>query len=185
MKTIIIGNSGSGKSWLAEKLTESAGNPVIHLDELFWKPGGFDKKRSKEEISSLIELAKENENWIVEGVFGELAKPFINQADFLIWLNIDWKICKARLIKRGSESKIHMERKQSLEGIRKLIEWASHYYNRADLRSHDGHKIIFQDFQGAKIQIKSQEQVNAIVKDVQQNTVAAAFKSQVQLFNKI
>lgn len=44
MKVVIIGNSGSGKTWLARKLAGNASVPLIHLDEIFWEPGGFDKK---------------------------------------------------------------------------------------------------------------------------------------------
>ena len=44
MKVVIIGNSGSGKTWLARQLAGNASVPLIHLDEIFWEPGGFDKK---------------------------------------------------------------------------------------------------------------------------------------------
>ena len=162
MKTIIIGNSGSGKTWLATRLAKTDNFPVIHLDELFWESGGFDTKRPKEMVLRLIKQAKANHSWIVEGVFGELAEQFLDQADFLVWLDIDWVICQERLTKRGSESKRHMERKQSEEGLRKLIEWASHYYDRTDLRSHGGHKTLFQRFKGKKILIKFEEQANMI-----------------------
>jgi len=36
MKAIIIGNSGSGKTWLAAQLAVHCGAPVAHLDEIFW-----------------------------------------------------------------------------------------------------------------------------------------------------
>lgn len=49
MKIVIIGNSGSGKTWLAKKLATNT-TEIIHLDDLFWLPGGFDRKRSKEEV---------------------------------------------------------------------------------------------------------------------------------------
>ena len=45
MRTVIFGNSGSGKSWLARRLGEKRSTPVVHLDEIFWLPGGFNAKR--------------------------------------------------------------------------------------------------------------------------------------------
>lgn len=42
-RTVIIGNSGSGKTFLARALAAGSGIPVIHLDEIFWQPGGFNR----------------------------------------------------------------------------------------------------------------------------------------------
>ncbi len=72
MKIVIIGNSGSGKTWLAERLGNILSAPVVHLDDLFWEPGGFDKKRNIEHIELLIQQSKNEAAWIAEGVFGEL-----------------------------------------------------------------------------------------------------------------
>ena len=94
MKTVIIGNSGSGKTWLAKKFA-ATGAPVIHLDNLFWLPGGFDKKRSKNEVDQLIDQSKKHDRWIVEGVFGELAEQYFDEADILIWLDIPWGLCRS------------------------------------------------------------------------------------------
>jgi adenylate kinase family enzyme len=170
MKTVIIGNSGSGKTWLAARLADADGAGVIHLDELFWEPGGFDKKRPQETILHLIGQAKTGHAWIVEGVFGELAERFFDQADFLVWLDMDWTTCRERLIRRGSESKRHMAREQSEEGLRKLIEWASRYYDRNGLCSYVGHKDLFQRFHGRKIRIKTEEQADLLVKWLRENT---------------
>lgn len=135
MKIVIIGNSGSGKTWLATRLAALASVPVIHLDELFWRPGGFDEKRSAEELASLIKRKRIMASWVVEGVFGELATPFLEDAQALIWLNPGWPVCRQRLLARGSESKAHMGRAQSEAGLARLLEWASAYSSRDDTRS--------------------------------------------------
>ena len=115
MKTIIIGNAGSGKTWLATRLAAGGGTPIVHLDDLFWEPCGFDKKRSPEEVDRLIEKSKRAPSWIIEGVFGELAERYFSAAEQLIWLDIEWAVCKSRLLARGSESKRHLGREQSEE----------------------------------------------------------------------
>lgn len=162
MKTIIIGNSGSGKTWLAAKMAEKSGFSVIHLDDLFWEPGGFDKKRPKETVLRLVEESMSGHSWIVEGVFGELVGLYLDQADLLVWLDLDWDICRNRLLERGSESKKHMSREQSAEGLMKLVEWASHYYDRGGFCSHAGHRELFDRFRGRKIHARSEEEVNVI-----------------------
>jgi adenylate kinase family enzyme len=113
MRTIIIGNSGSGKTWLAKRLAEVSQCPVIHLDHIFWEPGGFDTKRPQDAVDMMIAESKRGESWIAEGVFGELAERFVDRAECLIWLDIDWQTCRDRLLQRGSESKRHMDRVES------------------------------------------------------------------------
>jgi adenylate kinase family enzyme len=162
MRTIIIGNSGSGKTWLAQRLAP-VDCEVIHLDHLFWMPDGFDRKRSKEAVDELIAQSKTNHSWICEGVFGELAERYFECADTLIWLDMPWELCHSRLEHRGSESKAHLDRAQSEEGLRKLLEWASRYYERTDLRSHDGHQRLLNAFHGNRIHLQHPAQVATYV----------------------
>ena len=89
MKIVIIGNSGSGKTWLAKRLGIILSAPVVHLDDLFWEPGGFDKQRNIDQIELLIQQHKNEAAWIAEGVFGELAEHYLEDAMFLLWLDID------------------------------------------------------------------------------------------------
>ena len=166
MRTIIIGNSGSGKTWLANKLANS-NHQIIHLDNIFWMPGGFDVKRTKEEVEIMISNSKLADNWICEGVFGELAKQYFDAAQTLLWLNIDWEICKYRLEIRGFESKQHLGREQSSNGLIKLIDWASLYYQRTDLRSLTGHERLYNEFHGNKLILTSEHHVNEYVKYAQ------------------
>jgi adenylate kinase family enzyme len=158
MKTVIIGNSGSGKTWLAQQLV-TTGVHIVHLDHLFWKPGGFDEKRSQDEVDKLISESKTQDRWIVEGVFGELAERFLDTAKTLVWLDLSWDLCRSRLIQRGSESKRHLGRKQPEEGLQKLIEWASRYYERTDLRSHKGHQALLRGFKGVGVHLRSEDEV--------------------------
>jgi adenylate kinase family enzyme len=163
MKTVIVGNSGSGKTWLAAKLAATTEVPVVHLDELFWQPGGFDQKKKPTETASLIESARRDSGWVVEGVFGELAAEFLVDADVLVWLDLDWAICEARLLARGSESKAHMARTQSEAGLVKLLDWASTYRSRDDARSFSGHFALFKAFDGPKARLWSEGDVDALL----------------------
>jgi adenylate kinase family enzyme len=177
IKAIILGNSGSGKTWLAKRLGNIFKAPVAHLDDFFWEPGGFDSKRSCEEVARLIQQSKDKESWIVEGVFGEMAEHYLDIAELLVWLDIDWEICRSRLERRGAESKRHQEREQSEEGLRKLIEWASLYYQRQDMCSHYGHKRLFDKFASTKVCLTSAREVNEFLQDAQRINSADEKKS--------
>lgn len=37
-KIVVIGNNGSGKSYLSNALAELSGLPLVHLDLLYWRP---------------------------------------------------------------------------------------------------------------------------------------------------
>jgi adenylate kinase family enzyme len=105
MRTVIIGNSGSGKSHLAKSLSSLHSSPVIHLDRIFWMPGGFNEKKSKCEMIREVEEKRQENFWIVEGVFGELAELFLPRALSLIYLDMDWATCRSGLKSRAP--KVH------------------------------------------------------------------------------
>ena len=172
MKVVIIGNSGSGKTWLATRLAACGSATVIHLDNLFWEPGGFDRKRSKDDVLALIETSKLTPSWVVEGIFGELAELYFPEAEVLIWLDLDWPSCKARVEQRET----NMAVSQSQAGLAKLLDWAAAYTTRSDKRSFAGHRDIFARFTGLRIRLHSEEASNAFINDAQQTAPTDAFK---------
>lgn len=165
MRMIIVGNSGSGKTWLASKLAQLHGFPVIHLDNIFWEPGGFDKKRSPATMDAMIDALKQDESWIVEGVFGDLAAKFIKSAQYFVWLDIDWSLCRERLIKRSLASKQHMGRQETAQNTQELLEWASQYYQRNNWQSYQSHKKMLEGFHGKKIHLNSEADIDTLIEE--------------------
>lgn len=139
------------------------------MTTFFWEPGGFDKKRSREKVELLIQQSKEGTSWVVEGVFGELAEQYLDVAELFVWLDIDWHICNTCIEERGSKSKMHLDREQSEEKLRELIDWASHYYDRQDLRSYEGHKALLEKFTGNKAHLRSERDVNKFMEKRKEN----------------
>lgn len=165
-RTVIIGNSGSGKSYLAQRLGAHFGCPVIHLDSLFWEPGGFNLKRPKEIVYAEIAGLVQGESWLVEGVFGELAQEFFTRADYLLWLDLDRESCLTSLARRGSESSKQRDKQAAEENFQKLLKWASEYWDREGPRSWRGHQALFEAFSAEKRHLASREAVNAFVASV-------------------
>lgn len=159
MRTVIVGNSGSGKSWLAMRIAEIEDAQVVHLDDIFWLPGGFNRKRDPAEVSRIIADAMVRTNWTAEGVFGDLARQFLPSASTLIWLDFPWVVCRQRLELRGSESKAHMGREQSAVGLRELIQWAENYSSRPGSSGHAAHLDLFESFKGKRLRLSSETQV--------------------------
>lgn len=162
-RIVIIGNSGSGKTYLAQRLGDHFGYPIVHLDKLFWEPGGFNNKRPKELVYAEIATLVQGKNWIVEGVFGELAQEFLVNADQLIWLDLDPESCLNSLRQRGAESSTQLDMQSAAENFQKLLTWAAAYWQRDDLRSYRGHAHLLEEFKGKKVHLQTRRAVNQYI----------------------
>ena len=163
MRTVSIGNSGSGKTWLSRRLGNQFGVPVVHLHEIFWLPGGFDAKREPSEVAEVISRERAAAKWIVKDVYGDLASEFLPAAQTLIWLDLPWPVCKLRLGARGSESKSHMNHAQTKDGLKALIAWAEGYSSRRGPSGRLSHASLFELFTGERHRFELEDQVQAFL----------------------
>jgi adenylate kinase family enzyme len=162
-RIIIIGNSGSGKTYLGQRLSDHFGHPLVHLDTLFWEPGGFSVKRPKALVFADVARLAQGERWVVEGVFGELAQEFCPRADHLIWLDLDWTTCERSLLQRGSESSTQQDPQAAEASFERLLAWAAAYPHRDGPRSQGGHRLIFEQFQRGKTRLTTRTEVSGFV----------------------
>jgi len=165
-RVVIIGNLGSGKTYLAQRLGSCLALDVIHLDELLWDPDGLDLHHPAGKQNTAIAGLARSRFWIVEGVVGELAHEFFRYADSLIWLDMDWATCMAGLRTRHPE-----EIRGSAEGgreekLRKIRKWASEYWQRFDHRSYRGHQHLFSQFKGRKIRLTSSRAIESFLESI-------------------
>ncbi|MFN9069066.1 MAG: AAA family ATPase [Bdellovibrionales bacterium] len=158
-RIVIIGNSGSGKSHLARQLSSKLGFQIIHFDEHFWEPGGFNKKRLPEIVHSEIKQLSLKEKWIMEGVFGDLAATALENATALIFLNKPWDECRSALLERGSESSKQLDPAVAEKNFKELMSWAEAYTQRENSRSLKGHTRLYTDFKGSKFLFQDRQSV--------------------------
>lgn len=97
-RIMIIGCGGAGKSTLARQLGEKTGLPVIHLDQLFWRPGWVSV--SKEEFDKLHREALAGEKWIIDGNFDRTMGERIKRCDTVIYLDFSRFACLMGVCKR-------------------------------------------------------------------------------------
>src|SRR5438094_45505 len=79
-RTVIIGNSGAGKSALAESLAALVHVPVIDLDLLNWEGNGYGRKRDEYATWRMTLEVSDQPLWIIEGVYGWLAEVALPRA---------------------------------------------------------------------------------------------------------
>ncbi len=154
-RIVIIGNSGSGKSYLAQKLSNQSNKKLIHFDHLFWEPGGFTQKRPKDVVYSEIKNLSEEDDWIMEGVFGDLAEIALQRANSLIFIDKSWKDCEAGLLQRGFNP-------SDENTFKELLLWAKNYWTRENKNSFLCHERLFNAFPLNKTKIQSNQEMEKL-----------------------
>ena len=116
-RIIIIGNNGSGKSFLAKELSAITGLPIVHLDVEFWRPN-WEKPTKEKWIMKQNELMS-NKKWIIDGNHTGTMELRFKSADLIIFLDINRLVCLLgvfrRYGKKRSDMPQHLEERFDLE----------------------------------------------------------------------
>ena len=97
-RIIIIGNSGSGKSFLSKELSTITGLPLIHLDVEYWHPN-WEKTPKDEWLKRQTDLISK-EKWIIDGNYNSTIELRYKAADLIIFLDINRLTCLIGALKR-------------------------------------------------------------------------------------
>jgi adenylate kinase family enzyme len=97
-RVVVFGTTGSGKSWLAERLAARHGLRPIELDALFW---GRDWQPAPLELfRHRVEREIRDGDWIVVGNYGQVRDLTWRAADTLVWLDLPFPLVMWRLFWR-------------------------------------------------------------------------------------
>ena len=147
-RTIIFGNTASGKSWLSKRLETAFALPVVELDMIRWVNGDYSKKESVENAVATVSSLAQNESWVIEGVYGWLAEAAIHRATALIWTDIPWEESRQNLLDRETA-------RGSDGNFEELETWSADYWTRNSDSSFRAHERIFGAFSGPKLRLSS------------------------------
>lgn len=123
MKICVMGFSGSGKSSLAERLSENLGLPVVYLDTVLWLPGW--ERRPREEQREILGkfLDDHPEGWVVDGTYpNNLFERRTEEADRIILLLFSRLRCLWRIYKRYFKNK-GKSRVSMTVGCEEKVDW--------------------------------------------------------------
>jgi adenylate kinase family enzyme len=155
MRILLFGNSGSGKSVLAQKLATEHGLKHLDLDTLVWEPGKIAVPRPPEAVQRDLQafFAAES-HWVVEGCYGEwvlFATPFCTA---LYFLNPGLEVCIQHCLDRPWEPHKYESKEAQDAMLPGLIGWVKGYYEREDAWSLKEHRKIFDRFEGEKLELR-------------------------------
>jgi len=104
-RIMIVGNNGSGKSFLAKELSTITGLPLIHLDAEFWYPN-WETPSESEWLEKNEEFISK-EKWIIDGMcsHGGTIELRFRAADLIIFLDINRFVCLAGVTKRNGQKR--------------------------------------------------------------------------------
>ena len=102
-RIIIVGNNGSGKSYLSKQLSIITGMPLVHLDIEFWRPN-WEKPPKDEWIKRQMELISD-EKWIIERNHTDTMELRFKAADVIIFLDINRFVCLGSVLLRNGKKR--------------------------------------------------------------------------------
>jgi adenylate kinase family enzyme len=154
-RTLIIGNSGSGKSWLAQRLAEQLCVPWVDLDQIHWLSDEHSIPRPRAEALGMARIAADEPCWVIEGVYGWIIGELLHRATALIWLCIEDEVCLTNIRQREVNDD---------ERLMALLEWAASYRTRDGSSGFAAHQRLFEGFCGSKVQLKDRAEINALIR---------------------
>ena len=98
----VTGNSGSGKTTVAELLANVLGADFVDLDALNWQPGWRALNDSDPaELERRFLAATAGERWVASGSYTRhCQRTFWPRLDTIVWLDLPLRICVWRIVRR-------------------------------------------------------------------------------------
>lgn len=97
---LILGNGGSGKSYLASKLSELTKIKAYHLDEFYWQKDG--NRIEQANWNTIHKKLIDKKHWIIEGTQMRLLVERIKRSDQVIFLDTNLLLCLFRVWRKFS-----------------------------------------------------------------------------------
>jgi adenylate kinase family enzyme len=97
-RILIIGPGGAGKSTLARSLGRATGLPVIHLDQIYWRPGWAPAP--DDEFVTALRRVMTGERWIIDGNYSSSLAARVHYCDAIVWLDPPPLVCLAGVLDR-------------------------------------------------------------------------------------
>jgi adenylate kinase family enzyme len=165
-RIIIVGNNGSGKSYLTKELSVITGLPLVHLDVEFWRPN-WEKPEREEWIKMQTEFTSK-EKWIIDGNHTDTMELRFQSADLIIFLDINRFTCLTGVLKRNGKKRSDMPNYLQERYDKEYIKFLKGLWNFSRTRKHKIMDLHKKYPDKAFFIIKSRRKLNALLKQWKQ-----------------
>ena len=117
-RVAVVGSGGAGKTAFATELGRRTGLPVIHLDQIHWKPGWVETPR--EEWAKVVAKQIAGEQWVIDGNYGGTFEIRFERADTVVILALSRWRCTSRVLRR---TLTHYGQEIQAEGCAERLEF--------------------------------------------------------------
>ena len=131
-KIHILGPSGSGKSYLADKISGKSGIKSYDLDDLFWdnSDAAYNKRNPPAERDRLLGEILTRSEWIIEGVYYKWPRESFDKSEIVIFLDTPYPVQFTRILLRFLKRKLKIQpsrKKKTITGLIELMRWNRGY----------------------------------------------------------
>jgi len=133
MKIRIIGCSGSGKTYLAKRLSKKYNIPNFDLDDIQWdnSQNSYGVKMPIEKRDQMLYDILQHSDWIIDGVYYAWVRKSFEDADVIYVLDMPKWLYRFRIIKRFIRRRVGLEKgkKETLKSVYNLLKWTDTFQN--------------------------------------------------------
>lgn len=158
-KVYVLGAPGSGKTFLAKKLSKTLGIEYFDLDDFFWEKK-YSMKRNEDERDRLLQKIVKKKQWIVEGVYTSWTGEVVKNSDLVIWLDSPTHVLMWRIFSRYLK-----DNKESLGSMFSLLNYVRKYRKKGQNCGYFEHRKLIEKHDVNFVYIKSKEEVDNFLKN--------------------
>lgn len=128
----LTGGPGSGKTTAARRIANGLSVPFHELDQILIDSDGDMERLRRENRAGVV---ADRDAWVSEGAYFDWARPLLDRAEMVVWLDLPWSVACYRIFVRYL--KAELARENQYPGLRRLGTfwmWSYRYYH--DTNSH-------------------------------------------------
>jgi len=157
-KILIFGNSSSGKSSLAKKLSKSSNLAHLDLDTIAWCKKEITNRASSEHSrQKILDFVTSNKSWVIEGCYTDLLEIAKKHSKEIIFLNLEIQQCIKNANKRPWEPHKYKNKEAQDKNLDMLVTWIKGYASRDDIFSYKQHIKFYESYEGKKMMLTKNE----------------------------